>query len=307
MARNFPASEFRWPCRPEEEPREITCMQLRFSEWIYGGFFCLILLFCIILPVPRRGRLLVVAANISILAIALGFPLLQAWMGTLFVSIARDWFPAPLILIAYWETGLFIGPRRNQKLERFLLGLDRIGLDRLRLIRVMDLCPRWLNEYLEISYLLCYPLVPLGLGVLYLLRLGRFADQFWTAVLPAVLVCYGLSGIFPSLPPRTLLAAGRPAEPAFFFRSINLWLTEHASIQANTFPSAHVAGTVATALMVMHHNQLVGTFFLVVALSIAVATVYGRYHYAADSIAGAFLGLLTCALARGLHSWFGPP
>lgn len=58
-------------------------------------------------------------------------------------------------------------------------------------------------------------------------------------------------------------------------RELSLWILRHASIQANTFPSAHVA----------------------TATGIATGTFAGRYHFAADVMAGgavaAMLFLLT--------------
>jgi membrane-associated phospholipid phosphatase len=44
-----------------------------------------------------------------------------------------------------------------------------------------------------------------------------------------------------------------------------------------------------------------GIVFLIVALSISVATVYGRYHYAVDALAGAALGVAGFLLARVVH------
>jgi membrane-associated phospholipid phosphatase len=39
-----------------------------------------------------------------------------------------------------------------------------------------------------------------------------------------------------------------------------------------------------------------GWFLLVFAVSVAVATVYGRYHYAVDALAGLGISLLAAAL-----------
>jgi len=51
------------------------------------------------------------------------------------------------------------------------------------------------------------------------------------------------------------------------------------------------ADTTAVALAVRKHAPRLGGLFLFLAVSIAVATVYGRYHYAADAVTGALVGV----------------
>jgi membrane-associated phospholipid phosphatase len=75
-------------------------------------------------------------------------------------------------------------------------------------------------------------------------------------------------------------------------RAFNLWILRRASIQANTFPSAHVAIATACALTMLQLCPLwVGLGFLAIAIGIALGAVTGRYHYAADAILGVAVAL----------------
>jgi hypothetical protein len=71
--------------------------------------------------------------------------------------------------------------------------------------------PPLLAGYLELAYLFCYPLVPIAFGLVYFstrvdpVLAAHAADDFWTPVLLAVFVCYGLLPWLPSRPPRALL------------------------------------------------------------------------------------------------------
>jgi membrane-associated phospholipid phosphatase len=69
-------------------------------------------------------------------------------------------------------------------------------------------------------------------------------------------------------------------------RRLNSAILDRGSIQANTVPSGHAAGAVATALAVADVMPLAGVVFLIVAAGIVAATVLGRYHYLVDSILG---------------------
>jgi membrane-associated phospholipid phosphatase len=90
-----------------------------------------------------------------------------------------------------------------------------------------------------------------------------------------------------TLPPRMLDERGVEKPPATGVRQSNLWILKHASIHANTFPSAHVAASIACALFLVWADLGVGLLFLFVAISISLGAVLGRYHYAADAILGA--------------------
>lgn len=161
--------------------------------------------------------------------------------------------------------------------------------------------PRGLLEYLELTYLFCYPLVPAGFLVLYFAGFRHEADRFWTVVLLAVYGAYGVLPWIPTRPPRALESDRLIEGRNLTLRRLNLSVLRYASIQVNTFPSGHAAGAFATALAVASLLPWAGVPFALAALSIAVASVLGRYHYAADSILGALLALAAWALVWSLR------
>jgi membrane-associated phospholipid phosphatase len=76
-----------------------------------------------------------------------------------------------------------------------------------------------------------------------------------------------------------------------------LGVLRRASIHANTFPSAHVAASLAAALAVLRHQPGAGVVFLWIAASIAAGAVLRRYHFALDVVAGAFVAFASLALS----------
>ena len=200
-------------------------------------------------------------------------------------SQLRIWAPALLILLAYHQSGqLFNKPW--QKFEAFLLELDRKILGRFfRDPEATKINPA-LSGYFEVSYLACYVLVPAALAVLVLMDSQDRIEKFWMVVLPSTYVCYALSLLFPAFPPRLLNADQMMRIPPTGSRALNLWILRHASIQANTFPSAHVAACTSASLIVFQHNVWMGSGFLWISFSIAAAVVMRRYHYLADAVLG---------------------
>ena len=108
------------------------------------------------------------------------------------------------------------------------------------------------------------------------------SDYYWAVVLLATYTCFAVTPFMPALPPRVLTGYDKFEIPPNSVRALNRLVLSRASIQAITFPSAHVAASAAGALVLLRLEPRVGLIFLWVALSIAVATVVGGYHYVAD-------------------------
>jgi membrane-associated phospholipid phosphatase len=238
-----------------------------------------------------------------------------------FFAIARDWLPCILILVAYRESGLFFRPDPAHCLDHLFLRWDDALLKNPWVLGLLTVLSPWLQRYLELAYLFCYPSVPLALGSLYLARRvapgfssasaalkgGATArdyalaiNQFWTAALLAAFSCYVLYPFFPLTPPRELFhdLPGPPVAP--LLREVNHWVLGRYAVGASLFPSAHVATVAAVALVIRAYLPRVGVGFLILAGSIALATVYGRYHYAADALAGVLVGVAAFLASRGI-------
>ena len=72
-------------------------------------------------------------------------------------------------------------------------------------------------------------------------------------------------------------------------------------LRAASGDSAHAAGAFAAALGALRalpERRWVGQLLLVIASLIAIATVYGRYHYLSDAVAGLIVALVAFAATR---------
>jgi membrane-associated phospholipid phosphatase len=209
--------------------------------------------------------------------------------------------PLVYLLVGYWLPALTV-TEPNVRFEQRLLNIDRRLFGSDGLTRFERSAPRPFIEYLELAYLMCYAVVPAGYACLLLGGHGADTiDRFWSIVLLASFLCYGLLPWIPTRAPRANeppRGVGRAS-----IRKANLAVLNRASVQWNTFPSGHTAASVATALAVAGDMPLAGLVLGVVAVSIAAGSVVGRYHYAADAVAGALMAtvaLVMASVARGL-------
>lgn len=265
---------------------------MRTAEWINATAFSFLIVLAWVRPLhaPKRYRssLMGVAGLFLTIVSSAAAPLT---LNPLAASVFRDWLPYPLLLLLYWQAGQFFN-QPNAGVEGRLQSLDeRIVTPLLSWCKPRPGC-RWVFTVLEAAYLFCYPALPLGLAALYLLRRGRYADHYWTVVEIATYGCYLLLPFIPTRPPRLIAPPGAAQPPQTPVRQFNLWILRHGSIHANTFPSAHVAASTASALALCQIAPTVGFAFLVLAVLIGLGAALGRYHYAADVILGFLLALV---------------
>lgn len=264
-------------------------MTLRASEWIVVAYFTYLAALAFSSRVPDRRRIRVVATAILVITAVVAL----SWIGAP-AEIPRDWVPLVYVLLGYWMPGLLVTDT-NRRFEQRLLMLD-YRLFGQNASAIEQRVPRRLIHVLELAYLFCYPMIPLGLASLYAAGLRAESDRFWTAVFVAVLACYGVLPLLPTRPPRAV--ERERAESSGAIRRLNLKVLGVASIQLNTFPSGHAAASVATALAVGARLPVVGVALGLLALGITIGSVVGRYHYAADAAAGALLGIAGFLVSR---------
>ena len=214
----------------------------------------------------------------------------------LFVSLALPpdgfanvWMlPGAILLIGYWISGLlFVAPM--PRAERWLVDLDKS----LRIQAIAARCPRPIAELLEFAYSGIYLL--LFVSLYFALRAGISPDRFWTTVLVTDYVCFGMLPWFQTRPPR---AFGFETPWRSTWRAVNLRILAGSSIQVNTFPSGHAAEGLAVALLATGAPLPVVAFMFASGLAVSAGAVLGRYHYAADALAGWAVALLVWGALR---------
>ena len=205
--------------------------------------------------------------------------------------------PLPMLLAGYRLSGLFfVSPMRDA--EEWLMALDRRFLRRQGILAAYETSPRMVHESLELAYVLVYLVIPAGVATLAMGGHPEVIPRFWTIVLLAAFISYGVMPWLQTRPPRVLENTPDMIEPQSALRRFNATILNRGSIQANTVPSGHAASAVATGLAVADAMPLAGAVFLFTAACIVVATVLGRYHYLLDSLLGIVVAVVAWCICR---------
>jgi hypothetical protein len=221
---------------------------------------------------------------------AVGVSLMTAAM-----VILLHWAPGPLRLIApglyliagYWLPALVVGTRENGGTSRFETWLAATDTRlRPRLPRV----PGSLVALAETAYLLCYPIVPLSLAIVWWSGGADAVPRFWTTVLVAGLACYASLPWLLSRPPN------QSGLQTLALRTVNRSVLATVSHRWTTFPSGHVAVSWAAALAVSRVWVAAGAALAVVALGVTAGAAAGRYHYVVDVLLGMIVALVAVVI-----------
>jgi membrane-associated phospholipid phosphatase len=277
---------------------------VRLSEWVLAVYFSWTTVLSIWLPVvPQiRARTLIVNIGVLLLYVILLRFRRDPWTGYL-----RDWVPLALMILAYKQMGWFAPASHAYTLEHQWIVWDRFILDDLHGRAFIELLGPVMPAILEIAYSFVYAVPPLTMGVLYATGHKNRSDTLLTIYLLGLFLCYAQFPFWPSEPPRTVFAGQDLPNIHTVFRDFNLWLVGSYGIHTSVFPSAHVSGAFAAFCAVAHlipQRSMLKLAYFVYATLVAIATVYGRYHYAVDAVAGFFIGVAALPLGLWLLSLY---
>ena len=223
------------------------------------------------------------------------------WLLGRWTTMARDFAPVAATLAAYREMDWFAFVPHDHHLERAWVAWDRLLLDGYHLRAAIESAGAILPGVFELCYLLVYAVGPAVVITAIAARRRDGMDQLWMAYLAGTLGAYALFPYFPSDPPRTAFPGADLPHVITALRRLNLFIVGGYGIHSSVFPSAHVSSAFSAAwglLKTIPERRWIGWSMAAYAVLVSIATIYGRYHYAADVAAGFTVSLLAIPAAR---------
>lgn len=146
-----------------------------------------------------------------------------------------------------------------------------------------------ITEILQLVYTTFY-FIPIILAVLLAKREAELDFYMFNMIFCFYLsyVCYF---IFPAIGPRFTLdhLQSFPLQGIWIMQDIQIVLNKLENIQRDAFPSGHTAITVLTLIYAFKYHKRYFKILLPVTILMVISTVYLRYHYVIDVIAGLLL------------------
>ena len=234
--------------------------------------------------------------------IALGIVWL-AWVATLSrnraLQFARHWYPLALYIFFFEELRGLVHAIFPGWFDRWLILFDYNFGGVHPAAWLSRFASPGLNDFMQFSYMTYFLYLVILPGILY--AQGKRVE-FWTVMVATAIAHYSvyvIAVLFPVESPYFALASLHlaPLEGGAFTSAIDL-VERFGRVHGGAFPSAHVAGSMVALLASRRYKPWLFWICLPFFLSMCVATVYGRYHYIADVLAGIVVGAIGWAAGQ---------
>ena len=267
--------------------------RLRSSEWLIGGYFAYVAVVGLFFGLSWKPW--------ALLAVILAIILILSRFVLTWTTLVRDVAPCVYALAAYREMNWFTPAVHDHHLEKVWIVWDRSLLNDFHLRGAIESMGALFPFYFELCYVLVYTVAVTSVALLFIYHRRDQINRFWLAYLTGTLGAYGLFPYFPSEPPRTVFPGADLPHIETMVRRLNLWIVGGYGIHSSVFPSAHVSLVFSAAwglMATIPERPWIGRIMAIYAFSVFIATIYGRYHYAVDGVAGIGVSLLAVAALK---------
>ena len=217
--------------------------------------------------------------------------------------IVRDWFPFLVILLMYYSlwgdaTHLLV----TRDMDAALIEWDQplFGLQASVAIEPWVSPP--LTAWIEFAYIFHIFNIPIVACFVYLRRARPRFREMMTGVL--VVTFFGLIGylLVPAIGPIYTLRDQYTVQLSVPLDIVNrqIEFMDYARIKRDVFPSLHVGISFVVWLYALRNSRKLFWILAPLVLSLFVSTVYLRYHYLVDVVAGLIIAPICFLLANWL-------
>jgi len=154
----------------------------------------------------------------------------------------------------------------------------------------------WMSAILHVAYMSYYVIVPGAPLGLWLSGRRDASRETVLRIMATFYLCYATFLMFPVAGPRYLFPMAENAATATLPARVVHAILQSGSAWGTAFPSSHVAVALVAGLSALLAWRKLGVPLTVLAILLALGTVYGQFHYAIDALSGAVIGVVMLAV-----------
>ncbi|HKB70432.1 MAG TPA: phosphatase PAP2 family protein [Thermoanaerobaculia bacterium] len=238
------------------------------------------------------------------------FLLVVSWLAAREEKLGRalrlvvNFYPMAIIPLLYESLGVLIPALRGESRDAWLVAADRAIFHADPTVWLERFVWPPLTDLLLLAYSTYY-FFPIVVGVALWKKDRALARKFIFCLSFTFYLSYAGYFVIPAQGPRVALAAEQSValEVTPVSRTISRKLNELEHTKDDAFPSGHTMVTVFCLLVAYRETRKVFRAWLPIALLLIVSTIYCRFHYVVDVIAGLSLAFLALPLGERLYGW----
>lgn len=235
---------------------------------------------------------------------------------TAILKFLHFWYPAALIFLTYKQLYFMIRPIRINDYDQLLIQIDRFIFQTDPTKALYAIANPFLTEILQIVYFSFY-LLPILLALFLFIEgkrsetdyavfavvYGFFVSYVGYFLLPGIgprftlhnfnMTDVELNGFLLAVPLRHLINAGG---------SVNLGGSITDSFQRDVFPSGHTMITLIVMYLSVKLKCKIKAALIIAGILLIFSTVYLRYHYGVDVIAGTLFAVFSLWSGKKIYN-----
>jgi membrane-associated phospholipid phosphatase len=253
--------------------------------------------------IPRAPLLLALYSFLIFIQIAL---IRKKKKGSLIQAIYDLGFPVICVYAVFDSLEWLVHYVNPHDIDPLLIQFDYLIFNNHPTVMLETLQHPLLTDVLQIAYTTYY-FIPIIFGILLLKKNDR--DAFNQSLF-LLLLCFYLSYLgyilFPALGPRFTIdhLQSRELQGLFVTEPIQNLLNRLEGIKRDAFPSGHTGVALTVLYLAFRYHRTYFWICLPVVAALLFSTVYCRYHYVVDIIAGIVLTLLTIWAGNQYYRWW---
>jgi membrane-associated phospholipid phosphatase len=215
-------------------------------------------------------------------------------------------FPIICVIVIFDSLEWLVHYINPEDIDPLLIRLDYIIFGNHPTVMLEGIMNPLLTDILQLAYT-SYYFLPITLGIVLLRNNQR--KEFERSLF-LILFCFYLSYLgyilMPALGPRFTIGHLQSTElkGLFIAEPIQKLLNQLEGIKRDAFPSAHTAIAIIVLYLSYRFKRRLFYVFLPIVVALIFSTVYCRYHYVVDIIAGFVLTILTIFGGEWYYGWW---
>ncbi len=215
-------------------------------------------------------------------------------------------FPTACILAIFDSLEHLVHAINPQDIDPLLIRLDYLLFKGHPTVMMEKIMTPLLTDLLQIAYS-CYYFLPITLGMVLLMKRD---DKAFDRSLFLIMLCFYLSYagylLFPALGPRFTMTHLQHTELRGLAVTgpVQEILNRLEGIKRDAFPSGHTGIALTVLVLSRKYERRLFRLFLPCVAALVFSTVYLRYHYVVDVLAGAALAAVTFLLGDAYYGYW---
>lgn len=267
-------------------------------------FFLLFLVYITLLFHLRIPGWTVLMADYLLLLAALGSILLATSFPCRFFEFLHSFYPVLFIAVIFDTLGSLIHHLNPHAVDLLLIRIDYSLFGNHPSLILESIVSPILTELSYLAYT-SYYILPTLLAILFYREKDRKKfDLYLTVACLTYYLSYGGYILFPAVGPRFTLAHLQRVDLTGIFLTdgIRDTLNSLEKLKFDAFPSGHTAIILVTLFFSLKRGKKTFLLFLIPAAGMIFSTVYCRYHYVIDVLAGIALASFCIYLGPKIHA-----